>query len=425
MFEMKAKKPEIFYGYIVIAAAFAIMFVAWGGNRTFGVFLDPMIREFGWTRAGISAAFTLGMIILGLISLLAGRMMDQMGPRVLLIVCSLFLGAGYIFSSQVQSLWQFYLFYGLFTGIGMSGAWAPTMSVVPRWFVKNRSLMSGIMASGPAIGIAVLPLLFSFFIQTFGWRFSFFLLGVLTFASIFAAALFLKRDPGEIGASAYGAEKGLTAGQNIQTTGFELREAIRTGAFWLLNIVSFCDFLLINVVSVHIVPHAIEMKIPPVQAATVLSAAAGVAIPGRIFMGWLADRIGNRPGLFVCLTLSVAAFALLQFAHGLAVLYFFSVFYGLGLWATGAIVSPYIADLFGLKSHGSIFSCMVFSGSLGGGLGPVLVGSTFDSTGNYQLGFLICLLASVTAWIALMFVRPAGQNKTPMRNLHGRHPSGV
>jgi MFS family permease len=403
---IKSGRSKIFYGYIVVAAAFAIMFVAWGGNRAFGVFLDPMIREFGWTRAGISGAFTLGMIILGLISLLAGRMMDQMGPRALLIACSLFLGVGYALSSQVQSLWQLYLYYGFLTGIGMSGAWAPTMSVVPRWFVKNRSLMSGVMASGPALGIAVLPLLFSFFIQNFGWRSSFFLLGALTFASIFVGALFLKRDPEEIGAVPYGAEERITPGQNIQREGIGLQEAMQTRSFWLLNIVSFCDFLLINVVSVHIVPHAIELKISPIQAATVLSAAAGVAIPGRIFMGWLADRIGNRAGLYVCLTLSVAAFFLLQFAQSLGILYLFSAFYGLGLWATGAIVSPYIADLFGLKSHGSIFSCMVFSGSLGGGLGPILIGSTFDSTGNYQFGFLICLLASVTAWIALIFVKP-------------------
>src|SRR5512137_603957 len=100
---MKAEKPKIFYGYIVVAAAFAIMLVAWGGNRAFGVFLDPMTREFGWTRAGISGAFTLGMITLGLISLLAGRVMDQMGPRALLIACSLFLGLGYALSSQVKS----------------------------------------------------------------------------------------------------------------------------------------------------------------------------------------------------------------------------------------------------------------------------------------------------------------------------------
>ena len=403
---MKTEKPKIFYGYVVVAAAFVIMTVAWGANRTFGVFLDPMVREFGWTRAAFSGAFTLGMIHLGLISLLAGRLADKIGPRTLLIACSLFLGIGYALSSQIETLWHLYLFYGVFTGIGMSGAWAPIMSVVTRWFVKNRSLMSGIIAAGPAMGIAVLPPLFSLFIQLFGWRVSFLLLGALSFLMIFLSALFLKRDPAEIGVSPYGAEENSASGKIIQDAGISLGEALRTRTFWLLTLISFCDFMLINVIAVHVVPHAIQLNISPIQAATVLSLAAGVSIPGRIFMGGLADRIGNRPGFYVCLTLSVAAFLLLQFSQTLGMLYFFSILYGLGLWATGAIMSPYLADLFGLKSHGSIFAGTVFSGTLGGGLGPILVGYTFDATGNYRLGFLLCLFASIASWIALSLVKP-------------------
>jgi len=346
------------------------------------------------------------MIILGLISLLAGRLADKIGPRILLIACSLFLGIGYALSSQIETLWHLYLFYGVFTGIGMSGAWAPIMSVVTRWFVKNRSLMSGLIAAGPAIGIAVLPPLFTLGIQLFGWRVSFLLLGALSFLIIFLGALFLKRDPAEIGASPYGVGENSASGRILQDEGISLGEAIRTRTFWLLALISFCDFLLINVIAVHIVPHAIQLNISPIQAATVLSLAAGVSIPGRIFMGGLADRIGNRPGFYVCLTLSVAAFLFLQFSRTLGMLYFFSILYGLGLWATGAIMSPYLADLFGLKSHGSIFSATVFSGTLGGGLGPVLVGYTFDATGNYRLGFLLCLFASIAAWIALSLVKP-------------------
>ena len=403
---MKTERPRFFYGYVVVAAAFVIMTVAWGANRTFGVFLEPMVREFGWTRASFSGAFTLGMIILGLISLLAGRLADKIGPRILLIACSLFLGIGYALSSQIETLWHLYLFYGVFTGIGMSGAWAPIMSVVTRWFVKNRSLMSGLIAAGPAIGIAVLPPLFTLGIQLFGWRVSFLLLGALSFLIIFLGALFLKRDPAEIGASPYGVGESSASGRILQDEGISLGEAIRTRTFWLLALISFCDFLLINVIAVHIVPHAIQLNISPIQAATVLSLAAGVSIPGRIFMGGLADRIGNRPGFYVCLTLSVAAFLFLQFSRTLGMLYFFSILYGLGLWATGAIMSPYLADLFGLKSHGSIFSATVFSGTLGGGLGPVLVGYTFDATGNYRLGFLLCLFASIAAWIALSLVKP-------------------
>ena len=99
------RKPKLFYGYIVVAAVVAIMAIAWGANRTFGVFLGSMLSEFGWTRAGISGTFTLSMIIMGLTSIISGRAADKFGPRAVLISCALFLGLGYSLVSQVGAIW--------------------------------------------------------------------------------------------------------------------------------------------------------------------------------------------------------------------------------------------------------------------------------------------------------------------------------
>ena len=77
-------KPKFFYGYIIVLAAFLIAALAWGANRTFGVFLEPMVNEFGWTRAGISGTFTLCMIITGLLGIISGRLNDRLGPRLVL-----------------------------------------------------------------------------------------------------------------------------------------------------------------------------------------------------------------------------------------------------------------------------------------------------------------------------------------------------
>ena len=105
------------------------MTVAWGTNRTFGVFLKPMLSEFGWSRASISGAFTMAMIIMGLASFVGGRITDRFGPRAVVISCGLCLGAGYFFAATVRAIWQFYIFYGLMTGIGLS-ATTPLMSLV-------------------------------------------------------------------------------------------------------------------------------------------------------------------------------------------------------------------------------------------------------------------------------------------------------
>lgn len=410
----KTDRSNFFYGYVIVVAAYWIMAVAWGTNRTFGVFLSPLTQEFGWTRTGISGAFTLCMVVLGAISLAAGRLADHLGSCPLMITCSFLIGGGFLLCSRLDSLWELYLFFGVFTGIGMSGTWVPMMSTVARWFVRRRSLMSGILAAGPATGIVLMPPLVTWLIACLGWRASFVFIGVLTFLGLSGAAFFLKRDPGQIGAMPYGLKNASGTWTEMQNHGMSLPEALRTRSFWLLNLISLCDFLLVNVVTVHIVPYVITLHIDPLQAATVLSLAAGVSIPARIGMGGLADRIGNRLGLLVCLSMAVLAFAILPFARGMMALYFFSVLYGIGLWTTSAVMSPFIADLFGLKAHGAIFSCTVFSGTIGGGLGPVLVGYLFDLTGSYQQGFLLCLAVSLVSLATLLTIASPAPGSDPV-----------
>lgn len=405
------KSPGIFYGYVIVAAAVCIMTLAWGANRTFGVFLEPMLREFGWSKAGISGAFTLVMIVMGSLSLLAGKLTDRFGPRLVAVVCGIVLGLGYILLSRVSALWHLYLYFGVVTGAGMSVALAPMMSVVARWFVQRRALMTGILISGPALGITTMPLLVSFLISAYGWRWSYVLLGTAVAVIVVVAALFLKRDPGELGLLPYGLDswKKRTA---LQTEGLTLRQATGTRQFWVLGLISFCDLFLVNVLVVHLVTYAVEQAIPATQAASILSVAAGVSIPGRILVGGLADRIGNRRALMICLILSVAAFLLLLTARQLWVLYLFAVLYGLSLWVTGAIMSPLFAEWFGLRSHATILACSTFFSAVGSGIGPVVVGYLFDVTGSYRVPFLLCALLSMVSFFALTFLKPLGNVPT-------------
>jgi MFS family permease len=399
-------RKKIFYGYVVVGAAFSIMSISWGAQRTFGVFLDPLLNDFGCTRAQLSGAFTLGMIVMGVLNILAGRWTDQIGPRPVLIACSLFLGAGYMLVSQARSIGEFYFYYGLIIGIGMSGTWVPLMSTVSRWFITKRSLMSGMLATGPPVAIMVMPFVASFLITQYGWRVSYVILGVGLLVVVFSAALFLRRDPAVMGTVPYGFEQESQGGIDVQNRGVSFREALPTRQFWILCFLSFCDAFLINVIVVHIIPHARDLGGAPTASAGVLSLAAGVSIFGRIFMGWVADRFSNRWALLICLMISVVAFVILLFARGLWMLYLFSVFYGIGLWATGSIMPPLVADYFGLKSHGSIYSCTALAGTIGGGVGPILIGFTFDLAKNYRPGFLLCFGISLMALIAILFLKP-------------------
>ena len=403
---MKNGKSKLFYGYILLTAAFCITTIAWGSNRTFGVFLEPMLGEFGWSRAGISGAFTLNTIIMGFFMVIAGRLTDKIGPRVVLVSCGLFLGLGYILVSRVEAIWQFYLFYGVMAGIGMSGCSTPLMSIVVRWFTKKRALMSGILSAGPAFGIVVMPLVFTLLISDYGWRTSYLMLGVIVLVIIVLAALFLRRDPGQMGLLPYGASKTKTEGLDLQAEGFSLGETVRTRQFWLLSVIAFCDLFLVNVIVVHIVIHMVGLGITATTAASVLSIGAAVSIPARIILGGLADKIGYKRALTIVFIMSFLAFLLLLVARDLWMFYVFAVIYGVGLWASFTVMAPLIADLFGLKSLATNIACVMVSGTVGGAIGPVLAGYIFDVTGSYQSAFILCLIISVIALVSLMILRP-------------------
>lgn len=403
---MEALKHRVFYGYIVVAASFYIMIIAWGTNRSFGVFLAPMLTEFGWTRAGISGAFTTMMLVTGGMSIVTGRLTDRAGPRVVLVGCGLFLGTSYILVSQVKIIWQFYLYYGVLAGIGLSGFLAPLMSIVVRWFEKRRALMTGILMAGPVSGIVFIPLASSVLISAYGWRSSYLILGGTVLVVITTGALFLKRDPMEMGLLPYGSEKEDVREPDVQVEGASLYEAVRTVQFWLLTVVAASDSFLVNAVTVHIVIHASGLGIGPTAAASVLSVAAGVSIPARIVMGGVADTIGNRLAIMVCLFMGIISFLLLLVAREILMLYVFAALYGFGLWATFGIISAMTAEFFGLESHGTIYGCIVLTHTIGGAMGPVVSGYLFDLTGSYRFSFLICAVVSIMGFIAIFLVRP-------------------
>ncbi len=143
----ETRKSKFFYGYIVAITAFFIMVLIWGTYYSFGIFFKPVSTEFGWTRAMTSGAFSLSMIMYGLLGIVMGGLNDRLGPRLVMTFCGFFLGLGYLLMSQTNTIWQLYLFYGGIIGIGMGGSWVPLTSTIARWFVKRRSMVTGIVAS--------------------------------------------------------------------------------------------------------------------------------------------------------------------------------------------------------------------------------------------------------------------------------------
>ena len=170
-------RPRFFYGYIVVGAALIIMAVMYGAYNSFGIFFKPVLTDFNWTRAVTSGGLSLSWIVHGLLGIIMGRLTDRFGPRVVLTICGFLLGLGYLLMSQIGTVWQLYLFYGVIIGAGMGGSWVPIVSTVARWFVKRRNLMTGIVLSGVSIGTLIGAPVASRLISAYDWRMSYVIVG--------------------------------------------------------------------------------------------------------------------------------------------------------------------------------------------------------------------------------------------------------
>jgi MFS family permease len=401
------KAPGLYYGYVIVAVTFVIMLLSWGLYVVFGVFFDPLLEEFGWSRAMISGAYSLSSILSGVLAIVMGGLTDRFGPRLVVTSCGFVLGLGYILMSLVNSLWQLYLFYGVIIGLGMSGLWVPLLSPVARWFSGRRSLMSGIVISGLTLGQLIAPLVISRLIAAHGWRLSYIILGIAVMVIIVSFAQFMKRDPGT--------EVRFPAGNNdikkqdteSDNNDFVLKEAVRTPQFWLVAIIFFCVGYTAFSVTVHLVPHAIKLGFSDISAANILAVSGGIGIFGNFVLGGiLGDKFGNRKAFIIGIFLMAASLLWLVPAKEIWLLYLFAIVFGIGIAGSGTSESPLIARLFGLSSHGLIYGVIGLSWTTGGAVGPVITGYLCDRIGNYQLAFLICAIIAVLGLLLLVILRP-------------------
>ena len=202
-----------------------------------------MLKEFGWTRAITSGAFSLASIISGVLAIAMGGLTDKFGPRIVMTLCGLLLGIGSLLISQISALWQLYLLYGILVGTGMSAADIPVVATVARWFIKRRGMMTGITKVGAGIGIMVVPLLASWLISSYGWRNTYIILGMGFIVLLIAAARVMRHNPHEMGLM----PDNESYEPSIIDTGsgdpaMPLKEIVKTKQFWAINLAEFCTF---------------------------------------------------------------------------------------------------------------------------------------------------------------------------------------
>ncbi len=404
-----AARVPWFYGWVIVGLGGLAGAVTMGLVQSYSVFLPPLQRGLGASRAMLSLAFSVNMLTYGAGSFLGGALADRYGTRRLVAAGGVVFGLGLLLAAQSRTAGDLILGWGAVAGLGMGAVQGPLQYLTARWFDRRKGLALGMLLAGAALGTMVLSPLAEALIGREGWRATFVILGLLAAAIVLAMAPFLAESPEAWGLCPDGASaapaEAAPAGPVAHWTS---RAALRTRAFWTLLGTWFCCCTSHSGPLVHVAAHAVDVGAGASWAAEMLGAFGATAFTGRIVLGMVADRIGGRRTLIYALAAQavlIAAFGGLRAPWALmAVSAAFGLAYG-GVFAQYPVI---LREYFGATRVGAVYGAAMFVNAVAMASGPVLVGLIHDVTGTYQIPFWVSgTIGAAAAFLAVALARPA------------------
>lgn len=406
--------PRIFYGWFVVAAAFAVTFVGFGCAYTFSAFVGSLQRDFGASRGSVSLVFSLaGFLYFGL-GIVSGPLADRYGSRRLAVAGMVLTGLGLAAASAARSLPEVYAAYGLGVGLGIGCAYVPAIGAVQRWFVRRRGFASGLAVSGIGVGTLVMPPLASFLIETLGWRGAYLALGVFAAAVGGGLALLIENDPRDRGLGPDGAPA-RSGAQPARPEGASVGEAIRSRRFISLYAACLICSFGVFVPFVHLVPYAKDHGVAASSAVLLLGVIGVGSTAGRFLLGGLADRIGRRLSLLLMFTGMALALAVWMISTNIWSLAAFAFIYGVFYGGWVAVLPAVVMDYFGGRNVSGIIGILYTSVAFGTLIGPSAAGFAFDLSHSYTLPILASAGANIVAAVIVAVTSRWRINQTDQR----------
>lgn len=400
----KETSPAL-YRYLIMLIGFVTLAGASGVSSSFSVFYSALLQEFNWSHAGGASVYSVNQLVLAASAPLMGGLLDRFGPRWLFPTAATLVGVAWMACGTLHTLGQFILFYGVLSALGQT-ALSLAMVVVSRWFQQtHRGRAIGLADVGTGCGHVLFVPGAAWLITTVGWRWAFIIVGA-TVLAVLVPLNMLHRPTPALGAPSLSA-----------TT---LRGALRTRALWMLCLAHLCMTITMTMVNVHLVNFLVGTgTLQILGASTVFSALSLVSLGGRMFFGWLADRLKGEGAFTVALSCTMTGYVMLLLLGALETrwpLYAFIVSYGFAQGAGGIAIAAKTVEVFHGPRLGTIFMVVTLSGSLGAAFGAWIGGRFFDLTGSYALTFATAIASGVLA-IGCMW---AGRSQSLVPSHSGR-----
>jgi len=387
-------------GGIVSSTTCGLLLYAWS------VFIKPLNSTFGWNRAEISLAYSICILIFALVSYPAGRLSDRYGARFIVFTGGVILGIGFFLAGFTDSKTWLYITYGVIAGVGGGMIYLPPIATAPKWWPDRRAFATGCAVVGLGLGSFIMGPLATRIMETLGWRYVFWYVGVAMGVMAIASSLTLVNPPPNW------KPKGWNPGALKKGTGhqqeFTFAETIRTGQFWLLYVsyffASFAGLLVIG----HIAGHGLDSGLTAMQASWAVSMLAICNALTRIVTGLFVDRLGTRALFLIYFGVQIVALLLLYPAGSV----------GWQLWTVAAVIGWNYGGMFtlfpatclnfyGTKSQGTNYGLLFTAFGLAGFAGPYAGGILKDATVTYATPFALgAAMVGISILIAVILQPP-------------------
>jgi MFS family permease len=375
---------EQVYAWVIVGIATICLALGFGANIVISVFMKPLEDEFGWLRADTSMAYAMNAIGAGAGGICWGGLSDMVGPRRIGVFGAIALSLGLIAMRWQTELWSLYLISFAIGAFGFATLFTPMVALAGRWFSARKGLAIGIVTAGGALGQGVVPYVAGLVITIVGWRDAAVWLGVAYLAVLLPLVLLLRApaDPTQT------APAGQAAHEN--SWGISHRISIP----WLAFASVFCCICM-AVPLVHLVPLGIATGCSSQAAAGLLLSAMIAAVFGRLFFGWLADRIGGLAAYAIsCFAQTAVVFWFTQ-TSSIAALFSLSILFGFGFAGVMTCLLICAREAAPMRISGTAMAIVSTTAWVGMGIGSYQAGFFYDLNGSYVLSYGIAAIAGV------------------------------
>ncbi|MBV8737917.1 MAG: MFS transporter [Alphaproteobacteria bacterium] len=388
--QLLGTRLPFFYGWVVLGCLCCAGFARQGGaTATFSVFVEPLTREFGWSRTAVAGAASLGGVLAALLSPLIGPLFDRYGSRVALCLAVLGTGVAALLLSETQNLLVFYLLFCVARLNWASPFELGIYSALNNWFVARRPLANSIATVAQMVGLVAMPLIAQLAMREASWRAGWVAIGIAVLViGLVPVWLLMVRRPEDLGLLPDNAgmrpsvDRGSAAAAPTEVT-FSRRQAVRTPAFWLLLSYTVLVYPVQAGVSLHQAANLTEHGVAPTLAASIVSLFSLMSGIASALIGLMPRSVPIRYPMAlggVFLTIGCSAMIGIASAGQGAIA---AALFGLGIGSMLTLLPIAWADYFGRANYGAIRGLALSAQVIAQAAGPILSGALHDWTGNY------------------------------------------